>query len=96
MGGQSAFGFYDYNTKLISYYFMGDSAANDIKAYVREPYNVLKDSAQPLIQGQCSIEEFKSSEFHEEHDLVCAAIILPHSIVCFDEHTVTIHRKRKH
>jgi len=95
MGGQTAFGFYDYNTKLVSYYFMGDYAMNDIKSYVREPYNVLKDTAQPLIEGQCSIEEFKSSEFQEAHDLVCAAMILPGSIVCYDAQTIVIYKKRK-
>jgi hypothetical protein len=95
MGGQTAFGFYDNDTKLVSYYFMGDYAVNDIKSYVLEPYNVMKDAAQPLIEGCCSIEEFKSSEFHEEHDLVCAAMILPESIVCYDAKTIVIYKKRR-
>jgi hypothetical protein len=30
MGGQTAFGLYDPDAKLVSYYFMGDSAMNDI------------------------------------------------------------------
>ena len=95
MGGQTAFGFYDNDTKLVSYYFMGDYAVNDIKSYVLEPYNVMKDAAQPLIEGCCSIEEFKSSKFQEEHDLVCAAMILPESIGCYDAQTIVIYKKRR-
>jgi len=57
---------------------------------ILELYNVLKDAAQPLLEGRRSIEEFKSSKFQEEHDLVCAAMILPESIVCYDAKTIVI------
>lgn len=95
MGGQTAFGFYDNDTKLVWYYFMGDSAVNDIDLYVLEPYNVLYDSAKPLFEGCCSIEEFKSSEFQDEHDLVAAAMILPGSIVCYKLKCISITKKRR-
>ena len=95
MGGQTAFGFYDNDTKLVSYYFMGDYAVNDIELYVLEPYNVLYDSAKPLFEGCCSIEEFKSSEFQDEHDLVCAAMILPGAIVCIKPKCISITKKRR-
>ena len=48
MGGQTAFGFYDEKTQLVSYYFMGDYAINDLKAYALEPYNVLRDIAETM------------------------------------------------
>ena len=96
MGGQTAFGFYDNNTKLVSYYFMGDSALNDIDTYVLEPYNVLYDSAKPLFEGWCLIEDFKSSAFQEQHDLVAAVLIMPGSIVCYKLKSISITKKRIH
>jgi hypothetical protein len=94
MGGQSAFGFYDQDAKLVSYYFMGDSALGDIRSYLKEPYNVMKDCAKKLFVGNCLLEEFKSSEFANEHDLVGAAMILPDSIVCYHTDTIVIYKKR--
>ena len=94
MGGQSAFAFIDsYDPQRVNYYFMGDSALNDIKKYVKEPYNVMKDCATSLFEGNCSIEEFKSAKFQEDNDLVAAAIIMPDSIVCYDMETIVIYRK---
>lgn len=95
MGGQTAFGFYDNDTKLVSYYFMGDYALNDIKKYLKEPYNVIRDCAAPLLNGNCTIQEYKSREFREEHDLVGACIILPDSIVCYDSESIVIYRRRR-
>ena len=95
MGGQTAFGFYDQAAKLVSYYFMGDSAMNDIKKLLREPYNVLWDCAQPLIQGNCLLDEFKSRHFQDEHDLVAAVLILPDSFVAYDTETIVIYRRRR-
>jgi hypothetical protein len=96
MGGQTAFGFYDRDAKLISYYFMGDYAINDIKKLLKEPYNVLYDCAQLLIQGNCTLEEYKSSAFAEEHDLVGACLIMPESFVVYDAETIVIYRRRKY
>ena len=96
MGGQTAFGLYDPDAKLVSYYFMGDSAMNDIKTLLKEPYNVLWDCAQPLIQGNCLLDEFKSREFQDEHDLVGAVMILPDSFVAYDADTIVIYRRRKY
>jgi hypothetical protein len=95
MGGQTAFGFYDSDAKLVSYYFMSDYAVNDIKKLLREPYNVLVDTAQPLIQGNCLLDEFKSRDFQNEHDLVAAVMILPESFVAYDSDTIIIYKKRK-
>lgn len=95
MGGQTAFGFYDQDAKLVSYYFMGDSALGDIKTYLKEPYKVLWDCAKPLIKGNCLLHEFKSSAFQEEHDLVAAVMILPDSFVAFDADTIVIYRRRR-
>jgi hypothetical protein len=94
MGGQTAFGFYDSDAKLVSYYFMGDYALNDIETYVLEPYNVLYDSAKLLFEGWCPIEEFKSSAFQDEHDLVAAVLIMPGSIVCYKLKSISIIKKR--
>ena len=94
MGGQTAFGFYDSDAKLVSYYFMGDSAMNDIKKLLREPYNVLWDCAQPLLSGNCLLSEFKSTEFQDEHDLVGAVMILPGSFVVYDAETIVIYKRR--
>ena len=94
MGGQTAFGFYDPDAKLVSYYFMGDSAMNDIKTLLREPYNVLWDCAQPLMSGNCLLSEFKSTEFQDENDLVGAVMILPGSFVVYDAETIVIYRRR--
>jgi hypothetical protein len=95
MGGQTAFGLYDPDAKLVSYYFMGDSAMNDIKTLLKEPYNVLYDCAQPLIQGNCLLDEFKSREFQDEHDLVAAVLILPDSFVAYDADTIVIYKRRR-
>jgi hypothetical protein len=95
MGGQSAFGFYDQDAHLVSYYFMGDSALNDIRMLLREPYNVLKDTARPLFEGNCLLDEFKSEKFANEHDLVGAVMILPDSILCFHTDAVVIYKRRK-
>jgi hypothetical protein len=94
MGGQTAFGFYDNDTKLVSYYFMGDYALDAIESYVLQPYNVLYDSAKPLFEGWCLIEEFKSSAFQNEHDLVAAVVIMPGSIVCYKPKSISIIKKR--
>ena len=94
MGGQTAFGFYDSDAKLVSYYFMSDYALNDIETYVLEPYNVLYDSAKLLFEGWCPIEEFKSSAFQDEHDLVAAVLIMPGSIVCYKLKSISIIKKR--
>ena len=94
MGGQTAFGFYDQDAKMVSYYFMSDSALGDIKMLLREPYHVLWDCAKPLIKGNCLLHEFKSSEFQEEHDLVAAVVILPDSFVAFDADTIVIYKRR--
>jgi len=96
MGGQTAFGFYDNDAKLVSYYFMGDSALNYIDTYVLQPYNDLYDSAKPLFEGWCLIEEFKSSAFQEEHDLVAAVLILPGSIVSYKPKSISVIKKRIH
>jgi hypothetical protein len=95
MGGQTAFGLYDPDAKLVSYYFMGDYAINDIKKLLKEPYNVLYDCAQPLIQGNCLLDEFKSREFQDEHDLVGAVMILPDSFVAYDSDTIVIYKRRR-
>lgn len=96
MGGQTAFAFLDpYDPQRVNYYFMGDYALNDIKKYLMEPYNVMKDCAKPLFNGNCTIQRFKSRKFQEEHDLVGASIIMPESIVCYDMNTIVIYRRRR-
>ena len=96
MGGQTAFAFLDsYDPQRVNYYFMGDSAMNDIKKYLMEPYNVMKDCAKPLFKGNCTLEEYKSREFQDEHDLVGAIIIMPDSIVVYDQETIVIYKRRK-
>jgi len=96
MGGQSAFAFLDsHDPQRVNYYFMGDYAINDIKRYLMEPYKVMKDCANPLFKGNCTIQEYKSREFAEEHDLVGACIIMPDSIVCYDSETIMIYKRRK-
>lgn len=94
MGGQTAFGFYDSDARLVSYYFMGDFAMNDIKSLLREPYAILVDCAKRLIQGNCLLDEFKSAAFQDEHDLVAAVMILPESFVAYDRESIVIYRKR--
>jgi hypothetical protein len=74
---------------------MGDSAIADIKKYLKEPYNVMKDCAKALLDGNCTIQRYKSREFQEEHDLVGACIIMPDSIVCYDLETIVIYRRRR-
>jgi len=96
MGGQSAFAFLDpCDPQRVEYYFMGDSAIADIKKYLKEPYNVMKDCAKALLDGNCTIQRYKSREFQEEHDLVGACIIMPDSIVCYDLETIVIYRRRR-
>jgi len=94
MGGQTAFGFYDQDAKLVSYYFMGDSAMNDIKVLLKEPYNVLWDCAKPLFNGNCLLSEFKSREFQDEHDLVASVMILPDSFVAYEAETIVVYKRR--
>jgi hypothetical protein len=74
---------------------MGDSAIADIKKYLKEPYHVMKDCAKALLDGNCTIQQYKSREFQEEHDLVGACIIMPDSIVCYDLETIVIYRRRR-
>jgi len=96
MGGQTAFAFIDsYDPQRLNYYFMGDSALNDIKKYLKEPYNVMKDCATTLFEGNCTIQEYKSNKFQEDNDLVAAVVIMPDSIVCYDMETIVIYRKRR-
>lgn len=95
MGGQTAFGFYDPDAKLVSYYFMGDYALGDIKMLLKEQYKILYDCAQPLIKGNCLLSEFKSSAFADEHDLVGAVMILPDSMVAYDAETIVIYKRRE-
>jgi hypothetical protein len=95
MGGQTAFAYYDTDSQLLSYWLMRDMNPLEFAAYLNEPLHVIKDVARPLLKGNCLLDEFKSKEFHEEHDLVWAAIILPESIVCYDQHYTIIMKKRK-
>jgi hypothetical protein len=96
MGGQTAFAFLDsYDPQRVDYYFMGDYAFNDIKMYLKEPYDVMKDCATSLFEGNCTIQEFKSRKFQEDHDLVAASIIMPDSIVCYLTDTIVIYRRRR-
>ena len=96
MGGQTAFAFLDsYDPQRVNYYFMGDYALGDIRKYLMEPYHVMKDCAAPLINGSCTIEEYKSRKFQDEHDLVGAAVIMPDSIVVYDAETIVIYRRRR-
>uniref|UniRef100_A0A6C0DQD3 Uncharacterized protein n=1 Tax=viral metagenome TaxID=1070528 RepID=A0A6C0DQD3_9ZZZZ len=96
MGGQSAFAFIDpSDSHRVDYYFMGDSALADIRKYLKEPYNVMKDCAATLLEGNCTLQEYKSRKFQEEHDLVGACIIMPDSIVCYDSETIVIYRRRR-
>lgn len=96
MGGQTAFAFIDpYDPQRVDYYFMGDSALGDIESYLHEPYNVMYDCGKTLFQGNCTIQEYKSRNFAEDHDLVGAAIIMPDSIVCFKMKTIVIYRRRR-
>ena len=95
MGGQTAFAYYDNDTQLLSYWFMRDMGPLEFAHYLNEPLSVIKDVARPLLKGHCLIEEFKSKEFQEEHDLVWAAIILPESIVCYNHQYTVIMKKRK-
>jgi hypothetical protein len=73
---------------------MGDYAINDLKTYLLEPYNVLFDIGQTMFEGKCTLKEYKSQEFSDEHDLIGAVVIMPDSIVCYDHQAVTIMRKR--
>ena len=95
MGGQTAFAFIDpYDSHRVDYYFMGDYALGDIKKYLKEPFKVLKDCAKPLINGNCTVEEYKSQMFQDKHDLVGACIILPDCIVCYDSETIVKYSRR--
>jgi hypothetical protein len=96
MGGQSAFAFIDpSDSHRVDYYFMGDYAINDIKKYLKEPYNVMYDCGKTLFEGNCTVKEYKSRKFQEEHDLVGACIILHDCIVCCDLETIVIYRRRR-
>lgn len=96
MGGQTAFAFIDpSDSHRVDYYFMGDYALADIKMYLKEPFKVMKDCAKPLFKGNCTLQEYKSREFQEDHDLVGACIILPDSIVVYDAETIVIYRRRR-
>ena len=94
MGGQTAFAYYDNDTHLLSYWFMRDMNPLEFANYLNDPLNVIKDSARLLLEGHCLLEEFKSKAFHEEHDLVWAAVIMEGSIVCYDQNYVIIMKKR--
>ena len=95
MGGQTAFGFIDSSdSHRVEYYFMGDYAINDIRKYLMEPFKVMKDCAKPLFCGNCTLQEYKSREFQDQHDLVGACIILPDCIVCYDSETIVTYRRR--
>jgi hypothetical protein len=95
MGGQTALGYYDNDTHLITYWFMRDMNPLEFAHYLNEPLNVIKDVARPLIQGNCLLEDFKSKEFQEEYDLVWAAVIMEGSIVCYNHQYTIIMKKRK-
>jgi len=94
MGGQTAFAYYDNDARLLSYWFMCDMGPIEFANYLNEPLNVIKDVARPLIKGNCLLEEFKSKEFQDEHDLVWAAIIMPDCIVCYNNNLVVTMKKR--
>jgi len=94
MGGQTAFAYYDNDTRLLSYWFMRDMNPLEFAGYLNEPINVIRDVARPLIKGNCLLEEFKSEAFQEEHDLVWAAIIMPDCIVCYNGNYVITMKKR--
>jgi hypothetical protein len=96
MGGQSAFAFLDpYDPQRVNYYFMGDSALDDIRKYLKEPYNVMYDCGKTLFEGSCTVQEYKSRKFQDDHDLVGACVIMPDSIVCYDHETIVIYRRRR-
>jgi len=95
MGGQTAFAYYDSDTQLLSYWFMRDMGPLEFAHYLDEPFHVIKDVARPLINGHCLLEEFKSKEFQDEHDLVWAAVIMEGSIVCYNHQYTVIMKKRK-
>lgn len=95
MGGQTAFAYYDSDARLLSYWFMRDMGPLEFANYLNEPLNVIRDVARPLLQGNCLLEEFKSKAFHDEHDLVWAAIIMPECIVCYNHDYVITMKKRK-
>jgi hypothetical protein len=94
MGGQTAFAYLN-EMNLLSYWFMRDMNPLEFANYLNEPLQVIKDVARPLIKGHCLLEEFKSAKFHEEHDLVWAAVIMEGSIVCHNHQYTIIMRKRK-
>jgi hypothetical protein len=95
MGGQTAFAYYDNDTRLLSYWFMRDMNPLEFANYLNEPLHVIKDVAHPLIKGHCLLEDFKSEKFQEENDLVWAAIIMEGSIVCYNRQYTIIMKKRK-
>lgn len=95
MGGQTALGYYDSDAHLVSYWFMRDMSPLELTEYLREPYNVMKDVARPLLAGNCLLEEFKSRAFQDEHDLVWAVMVLPESMVCYNRDYVVIMKKRQ-
>lgn len=94
MGGQTAFAYYDSDARLVSYWFMRDMGLTEILEYLKEPYNVIKDVARPMLVGNCLLEEYKSAAFREEHALVWTVMILPESIVCYNSEHILIMKKR--
>jgi hypothetical protein len=96
MGGQVAFAFIDpSDSKRVDYYFMGDYSLGEIETYLHESYKVMKDCGTTLFEGNCTLDEYNSKKFQEDHDLVGACIILPDCIVLHKQHTIVTYRRRK-
>jgi len=94
MSGQTAFGYYDVDAKLVSYWFMGAMSLDEIEEYSDNPLNVIVDSAKPMLAGNCLLDEFKSVEFRHDNNVKWAVMYLSDSTVCYSFKSIVIMKKR--
>ena len=95
MGGCTALGILNTGTKTITYWTMAPMSLDEIINYLDHPLNVIRDIAEPLFEGTCTMEVFKSPEFQEEHDVIWSVMFLEESIVCHNGKKIAILRNRR-
>lgn len=94
MGGCTALGILNADNKTVRYWMMAPMSLDEIINYLDDPLNVIEDTAAPLIEGICTAEVFKSTDFQEEHDIIWSVIFMAGSIVCHNGKKIAILRNR--
>jgi hypothetical protein len=95
MGGCTALGILNTEMKTVRYWTMSPMSLDEIINYLDHPLKTIEDVAEPLMEGVCSVDVFKSPEFQEEHDVIWSVIFQADSIVCCSGKKIAILRNRR-